>query len=58
VDSGNVVAFAAAGEPIERSLTELRERAALLKSGTGLDLLPTVTRLEQAGTVPGGVLML
>ncbi len=58
VDSGNVVAFAAAGEPIERSLAELRERAALLKSGTGLDLLPTVTRLEQAGTVPGGVLML
>lgn len=58
VDSGNVVAFAAAGEPIERSLAELRERAALLKSGTALDLLPTVTRLEQAGTVPGGVLML
>ena len=53
-DSGNVVAFGAAGEPIERPLSELRERAQMLKTATGLDLGPTITRLEQSGTVPGG----
>lgn len=55
-DSGNVVAFGAAGEPIERAVEELRERARQLKTETGLDLLPTVTRLEVAGSLPGGVL--
>ena len=57
-DSGNVVAFGAAGEPIERPLSELRERASLLKTETGLDLGPTIARLEQSGSVPGGVLHL
>lgn len=57
-DSGNVVAFGAAGDPIERSADELRERARTLKAETGLDLLPTVTRLEAAGGMPGGVLHL
>ena len=57
-DSGNVVAFGAAGEPIERPLSELRERAQMLKTATGLDLGPTITRLEQSGTVPGGALHL
>lgn len=53
-DSGNVITLAAAGEPIRVSLAELRERAAALKARTGLDLLPTVTRLEAAGSLPGG----
>ncbi|ATE59961.1 fused MFS/spermidine synthase [Thauera sinica] len=57
-DSGNVVAFCADGEPVERDIPELRRRAAALKAASGLDLLPTVTRLEQAGTLPGGVLTL
>lgn len=57
-DSGNVVAFGAAGEAIALPVTELRERAQALKARTGLDLLPTVTRLEQAGSLPGGSLML
>lgn len=57
-DSGNVVAFGAAGEPIERPLSELRERAQMLKTATSLDLGPTITRLEQSGTVPGGALHL
>jgi len=57
-DSGNVVAFGAAGEPIERPLSELRERAQMLKTATDLDLGPTITRLEQSGTVPGGALHL
>lgn len=57
-DSGNVVAFGANGETIERSMAELRTRAQALKETTGLDLLPTVTRLEQTGSLPGGVLKL
>ena len=57
-DSGNVVAFGADGEPIERSIEDLRERARTLKAETGLDLLPTVTRLEASSALPGGVLRL
>jgi len=57
-DSGNVVAFAAEGERIEIPVSELRDRARTLKEKTGLDLRPTVTRLEQAGHLPGGALIL
>ena len=57
-DSGNVVAFGADGEPIARTVDELRERARVLKSETGLDLGPTVSRLEQSGSLPGGRLLL
>jgi spermidine synthase len=46
-DSGNVIAFAAAGEPVCAGLDDLKERARELKSDTGLNLLPTLTRLEQ-----------
>jgi spermidine synthase len=45
-DSGNTVAFAAAGDPIDFSLSDLRSTARLLKKETGLNLLPTVMRLE------------
>ena len=57
-DSGNVIAFATAGEAIKIALDDLRERAADLKENTGLNLLPTVTRLEQSTTCPGGFLTL
>lgn len=57
-DSGNVVAFGAEGERIEVPVAELRERARVLKEKTGLDLGPTVSRLEQAGSLPGGRLIL
>jgi spermidine synthase len=57
-DSGNVVAFAAHGDTIELSLVELRQRAVSVKAATGLDLRPTVTRLEQSHSLPGGVLRL
>lgn len=57
-DSGNVVAFGAAGEAITRTVDELRERARQLKAETGLDLGPTVSRLEQSGNLPGGQLLL
>ena len=57
-DSGNVIAFATAGKTIEIALDDLRERAADLKENTGLNLLPTVTRLEQSTACPGGFLNL
>jgi spermidine synthase len=45
-DSGNTVAFAATGETIDIPLAELRATARELKKETGLNLLPTVMRLE------------
>ncbi|MDR2031232.1 MAG: spermidine synthase [Azoarcus sp.] len=57
-DSGNVIVFAAAGAAISRPVAELRMRAALLKAETGLDLAPTISRLETAGALPGGALIL
>lgn len=57
-DTGNVIALATAGEPIELTVTEIRERAHGLKARTGLDLLPMVSRLEQAGSLPGEKLVL
>ena len=57
-DTGNVVAFGADGDTIELPISELRERAEALKTDTGLDLGPTVSRLEAAGSLPGGLLRL
>ena len=57
-DSGNVVAFGATGDTLVVTAPEMRERARALKARTGLDLGPTVTRLEQAGGLPGGKLVL
>ena len=45
-DSGNTVAFAAKGDEINLPLTDLRDTARTLKKETGLNLLPTVMRLE------------
>jgi spermidine synthase len=52
-DSGNVVAFAAAG-PVHQSIGELKTLARTLKNDTGLNLLPTITRLEGSRHCPGG----
>ena len=49
-ESGNATAFAAAGEPIGISLDEMKADALALKDKTGLNLLPTLTRLTQAKT--------
>jgi len=54
-DSGNVIALAAAGAPIRIGLDDLKEQAETLKENTGLNLLPTLTRIEQSQTCPGGV---
>lgn len=57
-DSGNTIAFAASGEPVQIALGDLKEQASSLKEKTGLNLQPTLTRLEQAQTCAGGVLTL
>lgn len=55
-DSGNVIAMAATGEKIEIPISELKKQALELKKTTALNLLPTLTRLEQANSCPGGIL--
>ncbi len=54
-DSGNVIALAATGNPIKFHLDELKENAQRLKDKTELNLLPTLTRIEQAQTCRGGM---
>ena len=51
--SGNVVLLGAAGEALEITQPELIRRARALRSETGLNLLPTLTRMESSlsGTV-------
>jgi spermidine synthase len=57
-DSGNTICFAAAGNDINVALDDLKDQALELKEKTGLNLLPTLTRLEQAQTCLGGMLVL
>jgi spermidine synthase len=57
-DSGNTIAFAAAGDAISIALDDLKEQALELKEATGLNLLPTLTRLEQAQSCIGGIMEL
>lgn len=55
-DSGNVIALAATGEKIEFPLDALKVQVLELKERTGLNLLPTLARLEQAKSCPGRIL--
>jgi spermidine synthase len=57
-ESGNVIALAATGADIRIGLDDLKEQAEAFKAETGLNLLPTLTRIEQAQTCPGGVFSL
>jgi spermidine synthase len=57
-DSGNAVAFAATGDMIDHRLSDLRATARALKRDTGLNLLPTVMRLEGWHRCDGGQLVL
>lgn len=57
-ESGNAIAFAAAGNPIEISLDDLKDNALALKQETGLNLLPTLARLVQAKTCLNNTLTL
>lgn len=54
-DSGNVVAFAAAGAPVRHGIGELKATARGLKTATGLNLLPTLSRLEASDRHPSGL---
>lgn len=56
--SGNVIALAATGDPIRIALDDLKEQAEAMKEETGLNLHPTLTRIEQSQTCPGGVFSL
>ena len=47
-DSGNAVAFAAEGAPVVTTLAELKQTAQALRKATGLNLLPTLTRVAAA----------
>lgn len=58
LDSGNAIQFAAVGEPVTVTLDDMRERATVLKKETGLDLLPTISRLQLTKALPGGQLQL
>ena len=57
-ESGNAIALAAAGEPIDISIDDMKENALKLKRETGLNLLPTLTRLAQARTCLNNQLVL
>lgn len=57
-ESGNAIALAASGYPIEISFDDLKESALTLKEQTGLNLLPTLARLAQARTCLNNRLML
>ena len=49
-ESGNTIAFAAEGDLISIAFDDMKESAQTLKAETGLNLLPTLTRLAQAKT--------
>ena len=57
-DSGNTIAFGATGHPVHIDLDDLQEKAMMLKQDTGLNLLPTLARLQHAHTCKGGKLEL
>lgn len=56
--SGNTIAFAATGAPIDLAHDELMERALLLEARTGLALLPTIVGLDGEAACPAGRLRL
>lgn len=49
-ESGNAIALAATGDPVEFSFDELKQRVLELKEATALNLQPTLARLAQAKT--------
>ena len=58
LDSGNAIAFGAGEETIDVTLAEMREQAIGLRKRTGLDLRPTISRLQLVQSLPGGRLLL
>lgn len=58
LDSGNAIAFGAGDEAIDVTIPEMREQALALKQRTGLDLRPTISRLQLVHALPGGRLQI
>jgi spermidine synthase len=50
-DSGNTIAFATDGDPVDATLNDLIARAKHFHKETGLNLLPTIPRLQSAGAL-------
>lgn len=57
-DSGNAIALAANPPTPRATLDELKDAATRLKRDTGLNLLPTLTRLAQSRHLAGGLFLL
>lgn len=57
-EGGNVIAFGVADLAVDVSLDTLRARAVELKAQNGLDLRPTITRLQMSTALPDGQLVL
>ena len=53
-DSGNTIAFASGGAPVDITLDDMQEKALRLKQATRLDLLPTISRIQFAYPLPDG----
>ena len=56
--SGNAVILGAAGDPVSLTRVDLARRARALRSETGLNLLPTVARLDKGSSLGAPVLAL
>ncbi len=56
-NSGNAIAFARDGEPVDVSFVELLQRAENIRQNTGLNLAPTVHRLREEGSLAGNRLI-
>lgn len=57
-ESGNTIVLACAGEPIKTTLSAMHVRAEQIKSTSGLDLFPTLSRLQHSHSFPGGELII
>ncbi|MFA6920889.1 MAG: fused MFS/spermidine synthase [Gallionella sp.] len=57
-ESGNTIAFAADGDQVSIDLVDLKVSVLALKEETSMNLLPTLTRLVQAGTCTDNTLIL
>lgn len=55
-ESGNTIVFACGDESIDTTLDKLREKAEKLKENSGLDLLPSISRLQLKQSFPDGKL--
>ena len=57
-DSGNAIGVAVTGERLELTMAELKKAAIKLKKQTGLNLAPTISRLETSAVCASGTLAL